>query len=200
MRKMIDLTGRQFGRLLVVGFSHKDKGGRSYWHVRCVCGGEKIVEGNNLKTDHTKSCGCIKEICIPTHAKSNTPSYLSWAAMKSRCYNKKTKAYKYYGGRGIKVCDRWLSSFENFLEDMGERPKNMILERINNNKGYYKNNCKWATWEEQANNRRGNKIINYNGLSLTLPQWARKLHIHKSTLNNRINVSNWSIQKAFTTA
>lgn len=188
-----DLGGQVFGRLLVTGFSHKDRGGKSHWNVRCVCGGEKSVEGNRLKVGKTRSCGCIKE----KHGKSSPPTFVSWTAMKQRCYNKNTKDYKRYGGRGITVCSRWLESFDNFLSDMKERTKGFTLERINNNKGYYKENCKWATYEEQNNNTRANVFITHNGISLTLPQWAKKLGINKSTLNNRLNVYHWPIEKAF---
>ncbi len=191
--KKINLSGKRFGRLLVVGFSHRDKGGRAHWAVRCVCGGQKVVEGNRLKTSTTRSCGCIKE----KHGKTGTPTFVSWTTMKQRCYNKNTKAYKHYGGRGIAVCDRWLESFNHFLLDMGERPKGLTLERINNGKGYSKENCKWATYEDQNNNRRDNILIDYNGISLTLPQWSKKLGINKSTLYNRLNVYCWPIQKAF---
>jgi hypothetical protein len=128
------------------------------------------------------------------------PSYYpttcgSYTSMINRCYNKKHPHYKDYGGRGIKVCIRWRKSFFNFLEDMGRKPEGLTLERIDNNKGYYKENCKWATWEEQANNRRNNKYITYNGKTQTMAQWAKEYNIPRNTFYNRIKAG-WSIERA----
>ncbi|MCP4989347.1 MAG: hypothetical protein GY928_25810 [Colwellia sp.] len=117
--------------------------------------------------------------------------------MKTRCLDSKSTYYKDYGGRGIIICDSWLNSFRNFYEDMGNKPKGLTLDRIDNNKGYYKENCRWATRTEQANNRRSNRKITYNGSSLAMAQWERKLNMNKDSLKVRIR-RGWSIEKALT--
>ena len=124
---------------------------------------------------------------------SNTRVYYSWQAMKKRCLNKNHKDYKRWGGRGIKVCDEWLS-FINFYADMGDKPKGKSLDRINNNLGYSKNNCKWSTQKEQTNNTRRNVFLTFNNKTLTVSQWAEELEISKFTLFERIR-RNWNIEK-----
>lgn len=124
------------------------------------------------------------------------PEYTIWGEMKARCLNKNRENY---GGRGITVCSRWLR-FEEFIKDMGTRPsKNHSIDRIDNDKGYFKENCKWATWKEQSRNKRNNVNITYQGKTQCLPDWAEELGISKSTLQSRINRSNWPIERAFTT-
>jgi len=186
MRKRIDLTGKKFGRLIVIGFSHIGKNRDSYWIARCVCGGNtKAVSGDSLKRGTSKSCGCLCISLISTHRLSLTPVYMVWKQIKDRCFNPNNKRYKHYGGRGIAICERWMK-FENFFEDMGHKPKGLYIDRIDNNKGYYKQNCKWSTPREQANNRSNSRIIKHNGLSLTVAQWARELNIKEQTLRSRL--------------
>lgn len=127
----------------------------------------------------------------------NTPEYRIWVWMKQRCNNPNNTGYHKYGGRGIKVCKRWLR-FESFYRDMGDRPKGLTLERINNSKGYFPDNCKWATWKEQANNSRKNVVIEYKGVKLTMAQWAEKLKINYRTLRYRLRIAHWPIEKALT--
>lgn len=141
-----DIIGETFDMLTVL------KTGRENGHrivtVLCDCGVVKNIRATYLKTEYFKSCGCRVGV---THGKSNTPTYRSWAAMKDRCSNKKDKNY---GGRGIKVCDRWSESFENFYEDMGERPEGYTLDRIDSNNDYKPSNCRWSSNTEQAVNKR----------------------------------------------
>lgn len=130
-----------------------------------------------------------------SHGKRDTKIYQCWHNMKSRCTNKKHPQYKHYGGRGIFVCKEWVS-FRNFFSDMGDRPEGMTLERKDNNKGYSKDNCKWATAKEQANNRRSNRLIPFNGKRLSLSEWAKNLCIDKSAL--RLRLKKWTVERALT--
>jgi hypothetical protein len=126
----------------------------------------------------------------------NSPTYKSWSHMLSRCQNPKTRSYPDYGGRGIAVCDRW-QSFEAFLEDMGEAPPGMTIERIENHKGYEPGNCRWATRAEQNRNTRQNRMLTYKGETKCLMEWSRITGIHFQTLIRRLE--RWSVEKAFET-
>lgn len=135
------------------------------------------------------------------HGKSFSPEHNAWRAMKGRCYNKNNQRYEYYGGRGIIVCDRWINSFENFYEDMGPRPsKNHSIDRKNNNGNYEPSNCHWATAIKQLRNRNSVKIIQYNGESKCVSEWAEMLNIPRRTLHNRLFRLHWSIERALTTS
>ena len=120
-----------------------------------------------------------------------TKTYKVWERMKLRCYNKNRDRYKNYGGRGIKVCDRWKNSFENFYKDMGDKPEEMTLDRIDNNGDYTPENCRWATHEQQVNNKTDSNYIEINGKKLTVTQWAKKLKVNPKTLFSRLN-RGWS--------
>ena len=122
--------------------------------------------------------------------------YNSWQLMKTRCFCKKDEHYKNYGGRGITVCERWLgeNGFKNFYEDMGDRPVNRTLDRIDNNRGYYKGNCRWATKKEQGNNKRTNVLLSFGGTVLNITQWAEKLKMSRGVIYSRLNLG-WSVEK-----
>ena len=182
---------------------------QSYWFARCKCGTKKAVRAGAMKGGHTRSCGCLQRertsLFHYVHGAKNrtkkrvrpSPEYTSWAGMKNRCTNKSNKDYKNYGGRGISVCIRWDISYENFLADMGQKPKGFEIERIDNNGNYEPANCKWVSKKENANNRRTNRILIHNGVSMNLTQWAGKLGIHPSTLYSRLR-SGWSIERTLT--
>ncbi|MFA6790412.1 MAG: hypothetical protein WCR65_02440 [Parcubacteria group bacterium] len=125
---------------------------------------------------------------------SKSPTYRTWHHMRERCYKKNCKKFDYYGGRGISVCKCW-DKFENFYKDMGEKPKGMTLDRIDNNGNYCKENCRWATYKEQANNKSNNRIIKYNGEKKTLSQFADDFGIKQNTLLYRIK-RGWNIKRA----
>lgn len=174
--------------------------------VNCQCSCGNLWTGNlaNLKRGTTKSCGCYNienaKKRFTTHGLSLTTEYLTWKAMKRRCLNPADNCYKDYGGRGITICDRWLNSFENFFEDMGVKPsKSHSIERKNNNLGYFKENCRWATKKEQMNNTRHNKLITYKGKTQNMKQWCKELNLNYRTVKGRLNSLKWSIDRCFET-
>lgn len=153
MNKKIDLIGRKFGKLKVIEEVSKRKKGQIVWKCLCDCGNIHKVDGYSLRSNHTKSCGCIKIKRLTKHNMCKTTEYKTWTAMLQRCNNPKDKGFPDYGGRGISVSKRWLV-FSKFYKDMGERPAGLTLERINNNGDYETFNCKWATCTEQVRNQR----------------------------------------------
>lgn len=164
-----DLTGLRFSRLVAEERGDSDRSGRVRWSCVCDCGGAALVSCGDLRSGHTRSCGCLKneEMAARSiaqakhgHARSNkrTSEYLSWAAMRQRCYVPTTRGYEYYGGRGITVCARW-SNFAVFLSDMGEKPSpKHSIDRIDVDGNYEPSNCRWATSVEQQANKRSARM------------------------------------------
>ena len=202
MRKLIDLTGQVFGRLTVLHRSGSFPDKQAGWTCSCECGNTTRVRGNSLRVGATKSCGCFQdgyfgEACIK-HRLSKHSNYNTWYLMLDRCLNPKSTAYRYYGGRGIAVCNRWLD-VENFIADMGERPAGFSLERKDVNKGYCKENCIWADAKTQARNRRSSRVETFNGKVATLIEHCEDVGLNYSTVNYRLNRLGWSLEKALTT-
>lgn len=181
MKAFNDITGYEFGRLTVIS-RIKNKHNQYVWVCKCNCGNETVAAFNKLKSGAIKSCGCYgREIikkCSITHGLAKSSEYRSWDSMKQRCYNKNNNRYKNYGERGIKVCDRWLNSFENFLEDMGQKPsRKHTLDRLDNKLGYCKNNCRWLLNIEQQRNQTKSVFIEYNGEKMIQTDWERKFNV-----------------------
>jgi len=153
--KFIDITGHKYNKLLVLR-QVEDINGRKAFECLCDCGNLTKTTSKRLRNGNTKTCGCLYKTNAVKHRLIKTPEYYSWVNMKTRCLNKKCSRYKDYGGRGIKICNEWIESFEQFYADMGPKPepKNMYsIDRINNDGDYEPSNCKWSTVLEQANNK-----------------------------------------------
>ena len=203
--KPADLTGLTFNLLTAIREDGKS-GTHTMWLCRCSCGSDKLkrVRASELIAGTVRSCGCIvREQArrnvrekLTTHGQSGSRVYQIWLAMKNRCLRKSNHQYKDYGGRGIKVCDRWLESFENFYADMGEPPTDAYtIERRNNDEGYSADNCIWATRTEQSNNKRSNRLVSCNGRTMTITQWSRELGIPPMTIHNRLK-RGWTADEA----
>ena len=152
------LVGESFGRLTLLEWAGRDARGESHFLCDCCCGNSSTASLGNIRSGHTKSCGCLGEESRVKHGRCGTPVYLSWRSMIQRCTNPKSPNYYLYGGRGITVCSRWLTSIENFIEDLGDRPEGTSLDRIDNDGNYEPPNCRWATAKEQQQNTRKTKL------------------------------------------
>jgi len=195
-----DLTGQTFNRLTVIRRVENGKNRYARWECKCFCGNIVVVKSIHLWSNHTKSCGCLKQEAIgirsTTHGMYKTPEYKSWVHMIDRCNNQKNDSFKYYGGRGITVCKEWENSFAIFFSHIGKRPSiKYSIERINNNKGYFPGNCKWATAKKQSNNRSNNKHITLHGWTLNISAWSRFTGISISTIFGRFE-RGWPPAKA----
>jgi len=191
MPKALDLTGVRFGSLVAI--SRRRRPGKTAWLCWCDCGGEVVVITDSIRSERTRSCGCLHKSLHTTHGMHGTRTYKTWEGMLARCRNHNNRGYKRYGGRGITICPRW-QCFENFLADMGERPPAMSLDRIDNDGNYEPCNCRWATDEQQLNNTSRNVMLTFQGLTMTRTQWARKLGVRPSLLLGRMR-RGWSVEK-----
>lgn len=206
----IDLTGKPFGRLLVVERAPSIKG-QAAWLCRCDCGREKVVKGYVLRSKRSKSCGCLRRELGVTRGRASrrhgeasnrkeTVEYRTWSSMRCRCLNPNHKLFSHYGKRGITVCDRW-SKFENFLVDMGRRPsKYHSLDRIDNDGSYSPENCRWATWEQQNRNQRKRREwrkVTIDGETRPLAEWLRLHSVSRNTYDSRRS-RGLSIEEAIT--
>lgn len=211
MKPRLDITGKKYGRLTAVKFAGRNNDNRDMWEFICDCGGTKTTAYRWVKSGTTKSCGCLASEVIAKrnfkhgatkHNNIKTREFSSWISMKSRLTNKSYHAYQHYIDRGITICDRWLdkdNGFNNFLADMGKRPLGKSLDRIDNDKGYYPENCRWATRKEQMNNTSANKQIIYNGVTMNQTQWAEKVGLPNSNIILKRLKRGWSIKRTLTT-
>lgn len=190
------LIGLRFGRWTVLSRAKDYRPGIPAWLCRCDCGKEGVVRAGNLKAGESRSCGCLNRdihaaVCIArnrTHGLSKTPTYRTWQAVVDRCCTKSSSTYAKYGAKGVTICDRWRNDFTAFLADMGERPKGLTIDRIDNAKGYEPGNCRWATMRTQQNNRTNNSRIVHNGMDLTVTQWAHALGLDRHTIYRRLKM------------
>lgn len=193
----INITNKKFNKLTAIKFSHKEgKQNKEKWLFECECGNKKIIDKGRVTAGYTKSCGCLmieerKKFVkrSTTHGlsggkKGRKPEYGIWLGIKKRCLKVNNVAYKDYGGRGIKICDRWKDSFQNFWEDMGERPsKYHSIDRIDNNGNYEPSNCRWATSLEQGRNKRKLRLVNINGQTKCLTEWVEYYNLDQKKFN-----------------
>lgn len=196
-RPLKSMAGLRFGMLTVIrrDGTYVSPAGHSAptWLVKCDCGVEKTVIGRELRNSAYVSCGCKRlKGGPPKHGWFGTPEYSAWTSMKQRCTNPKCRNYPNYGGRGIRVCERWESSFEAFLADMGPRPsRKHSLDRENNNGNYEPGNCRWATVRQQARNKRTSRVLTVAGESATVAEWADRAGLGRSTVKERLR-RNWT--------
>lgn len=195
-----NITGQTFGRLTAIALAPKKNKVRSAnWFCRCACGNTTTVLGIFLRYGHIRSCGCLN-VVQRIHGQASkgkeTKAYKAWSSMRERCLQPSHPAWKWYGGRGITICDRW-NEFKRFYEDMGDPAPGMSLDRIDNDKGYGPENCRWATWHEQARNRSNNKILTWNNKTKSVTEWAIETGINRTILFRRLN-EGWSVERTLT--
>ena len=195
--KALDLRGLRFGRLIAVKPMSSRRRNSVEWECLCDCGATHVASVDKLRGGYTRSCGCLRDDTHRTHGMSKSPEYGVWLSMKARCLNPLNARWETHGARGIKVCDEWLNSFENFYADMGARPDpKLSIERKDNDGGYTKENCVWATSREQADNRRTTIRVEIGGQTKSLKAWCRDMGIPYLRTWKRIYLSGWSIERA----
>lgn len=193
---MIDysIVGKRFGRLVVLGLDHvSGKHNSTWWRCKCDCGNETVVYRGGLTSGDIVSCGCYRKEHIHEysrkHGLSHDPLYIVWGGMIQRCTNEHADNFQRYGGRGIIVCEDWRKNFENFYNwaISNGYENGLTLDRINNNSGYFPENCRWIDRRAQQNNTRRNRFIEYKGETHTIAEWSRILNINYATLWSKIN-------------
>ncbi len=192
--KSMNLDRNAYGKLTIISQVYKPDEKEYFWKCRCVCGNEIITSGNRLRYGKVKSCGCI----VKSQAGlSTSPAYRSWDSMIQRCYDTKVAHYQRYGAKGITVCDRWRYSFLNFLEDMGQRPEEMTLDRIDSTGNYEPKNCKWSSAKQQASNRSNNHHLEFNNKRQTITDWSEETGISVTNIIKRLSLG-WSVEETLT--
>lgn len=197
MSKLIDLTGKRFGRYTVICRNGSDTNGSAMWKCKCDCGNIRTVRGYILNKGQTTSCGCTHATHISLN---NKRLYGIWSNMKQRCENQRQKRYYDYGGRGIEICNEWKTSSQSFIEWslLNGYNDSLTIDRIDINGNYEPSNCRWITNKEQQHNKRCNHIIEYNGISQSITKWANEIGINPNTLICRIERYGWNVERALT--
>lgn len=183
MKAIHDLMDQRFGRLLVLKRSGGNRNG-PLWLCQCDCGTTQTITTGQLRSGKKLSCGCLLKSM--QHGGSRSREYSAWSAAKDRCYNANMRAYRYYGGRGIVMCESWLNNFAAFRRDMGPCPEAHTLDRIDNGGPYSPDNCRWATWQVQYVNKRSTRWIDLNGERMTASAAAKRLGINGRTFLGRL--------------
>jgi hypothetical protein len=195
MNKHSDIYGQVFGKLTAISPVGSNKAGLKIWLFSCDCGGQREAVASEVKRARITSCGCLAQSqrkaagMANSHPYSRTNMYRerkTWENMIARCYVENNKMFRFYGGRGVTVCNRWLDSFANFADDICPRPDGTTLDRIDNRLGYSLDNCRWATPIEQANNKSSNRLITINGETHTVAEWARIRGIKAANIYTRL--------------
>jgi hypothetical protein len=190
------VPGDRIGQLTIVSDAGVVRGHRS-WVCQCDCGKTATIRAANLRSGNTSSCGCQRvpaaQAATTTHGRTNSSAYWRWRAMIQRCTNPRNRAWKDYGGRGIRVCDRW-RTFENFYADMGDPPPGATLDRVNSDGNYELGNCRWASKTEQARNRRNTPMLAYGGETLSYAEWAARMGVSVQTIHGRVR-GGWSVEQ-----
>ena len=196
MPKRIDLTGQRCGRLMVIAAA-PPLNGNTRELCRCDCGNEVTVSRSNLRAGRTASCGCVRtegsKASNTTHGMSGTRIFKRWTSMRNRCSNPNDEHWPFYGGRGIRVCERW-QRFENFYADMGDPPAGTTLDRIDVDGDYEPSNCRWANSTEQARNRRNTPTLTYGGETLSYAEWAARMGVSVQTIHGRVK-GGWTVEQ-----
>lgn len=201
--RRFNLIGQTFNRLTVIAFLEQ-KGSIVYWQCRCICGALRKARSGELRSGLRKSCGCLRrEQTIrrsTTHGQAtrrnrSSNTYSSWSSAKRRCHNPTDAAFKNYGGRGIEMCEEWRNSFEAFYRDMGSCPPKYTIERIDNNLGYFKENCRWATRADQNSNNRKNRYFTINGETALIAEWTRRKGFSYGAIYSRLR-RGWTPEQA----
>ena len=190
----LDLTGQRFGKWSVLGKSHVDKRREVYWLVRCECETERAVRASHLRSGASRSCGCGDGVPHSKHGMTLSRTWKSWNSMRQRCLNTNAPDYSRYGGRGIKICQRW-DSFDNFLADMGERPDGKTIERNEVDGDYTPENCRWATASEQQRNKRNAIVATVDGVTKSVHDWACETGLPVNVIKWRL-AQGWAHSKA----
>jgi hypothetical protein len=208
-KPLLNLVGEVFGRLTVIREVERVNPRKRQFACRCACGAEVGVNLNKLRSGHTRSCGCLHRETIlrnlekrptskPRHGMNKSPEHRAWVHMRQRCSNPNKKEYPHYGGRGIKVCERWVS-FEAFFEDVGPKPgPGYSLDRIDVNGNYEPKNVRWATQQQQIENTRVVRMVTINGKTQSQAAWAREMGLSKGCISRRLTAG-WTIEESILT-
>ena len=193
------LEGKDFGRLRVIRRAYRSNNKHTYWECLCSCGEVAVVRADALLEGKTLSCGCFNSDKSTTHGESHTRLFQTYKNMMSRCYDENNVAYKNYGGRGITVCDEWddFITFKKWAEERGYNDTS-VIDKIDNDKGYCPENCRWVGWKESGSNRSNVKMIEFSGEAMHLSAWSEYLGIKRKTLFNRLYKLDWNVEESFT--